>query len=427
MKNIVKILFSLVFILLTTSGYAGGTAFTKEQIKDDMAFLDSIIRAVHPAPFYSISKEKYELQKKKLLLSFPDSVSQEKAYLLMAPLLASLKDGHSSMMTPYGPLVDYLKAGGKVFPVDIHLSDGKIFVKADLYRNSLFEENTELTSINGVNSYLIMDSILKLYPVELSEDLYYNTIERDFYILLLYADLLTEENIELGLKRGNNERVYETKMIPYSLYQKNKKIEKSSPYSFWVDEHKKEAIVRLKNFLPSDRYYSFIDSLFNTVEQKKVRSLILDIRGNSGGSSDAVDTLMSHLYKGYYNLYSETYLKISEATKNKYLKRDPCFYAVIKNKPLGDLIREDIKSTYSCRPNVYMGILKIWVDKSTYSGAASFANLVKELKLGTVSGICGGRNLYFGDFIVFELPNTKLQFSVSTKKFIEYIAEPEKL
>lgn len=426
MKDILKILFSLVCLFLPVVACAGKAVFKKEQIKQDIVFLDSMIRAVHPDPFYYTSEEKYERLKDELLLSLPDSVSQEKAYLLMAPFLASLKDGHSLMMTPYGPLVEYLKGGGKVFPIDIHLAGGKIFAKTDFYKNSSFEENTELTSVNGVDARLVMSSLLKLYPIELSEDVWYKTLERDFYILLLYTGLLTDERIELGLKNAGGESVYETEMMPYSSYPQNKTTEASSQYAFSIDEPKKEATVRLKNFLPSEKYYSFIDSLFDVIHREKVRSLVLDIRGNSGGSSDAVDTLMSHLYKGYYNLYSEAYLKISEAAKKKYQKRDTSFYAVIKNKPLGDLVPEEMESTYSGRPDAYTGPLEVLVDERTYSGAASFANLVKELKRGRVSGTSGGRNLYFGDFLFFELPQTKLLFTVSTKKFIEYIAEPEK-
>lgn len=426
MKNMGKIVFSLFLFILCLGARAGEAVFDKKQIQADIAFLDSIIQAVHPDPFYYTPQEKYEELKKGLLSSLPDSMSQERAYGLMAPLVASLKDGHSLMMTPYGPLVEYLKAGGKVFPIDIHLSDGKLFVKADVYKNSLFDENTELVSINGVDSRLILSFILRLYPVELSEDLYYKTIERDFYVLLLYTALLKDEKVVLVLKEGGKESVYETELIPYSLYSKSKRAEESPQYSFTMDEQKKEVMVRLKNFLPSDRYYSFIDSLFDRIEQEKIGNLILDIRGNSGGSSDAVDTLMSYLYKGRYKLYSEAYLKISGATKQKYQKRDTSLYAVIKNLPVGDLLPEDMEWTYSSRPYVYAGPLQVLVDKSTYSGAASFANLIKELKRGTVSGTSGGANSYFGDFLIFELPHTKLQIAVSTKKFTEYIAEPEK-
>lgn len=426
MKENVKILLGFLLVFSVFSADAAESMFDKKQVQEDIAFLDSIIQAVHPDPFYYTSKEKYEGLKKEVLASLPDSMSQEKAYRLIAPLLASLKDGHSLMMTPYGPLVDYLKAGGKVFPIDIHLSEGKLFAKADGYKNSSFEENTELISINGVDSHEILSSILKLYPVELAEDLYYKTIERDFYIFLLYTSLLKDEKVALVLNQAGNERIYETELIPYSIYNKNRRTKESPDYAFSVDEHTKEALVQLKNFLPSDRYYSFIDSLFDTIEQKKIRKLTLDIRGNSGGSSAAVEALMSYLYRGRYCLYSAVYLKISEAIRQKYQKRDTSFYEAIKSRPLGDLLPEDIQWTYSNRPDVYAGPLQVLVDKSTYSGAASFANLVKELKRGIVTGASGGGSLYFGDFLIFELPHTKLEFSVSTKKFVEYKAKPEK-
>lgn len=425
MKSIAKALFSLAFIIHSVQCYSTESLFGRKEIIEDILFMDSIIRTIHPEPFHYTPLQKYDSLKAEVLSDLPDSLSLEKIYLLTAPILASLKDGHSMMLTPYDPLVNYLKANGKVFPLDIYLSNGKIFVKSDYYQNKSFDTNTELISINNMNAASLLSTVLKLFPIELYDNLFYKSIERDFYALLFYITSLKDENIEICLKDSVTTEVYKTKLIPYALYNsnKNKANSKESEYSYHFSEDKNKVYVKLMNFLPSSNYYSFIDSLFTDLDNHSVNDMTIDIRGNSGGSSNAVDTLVSYLYADCYKLYSNVYLKISDAVKNKYLQKDSILYAVIKDKQIGNMMPETI--VYSCpnrKTKVYNGKIQILVDERTYSGASSFANLMNELGRGTLSGTIGGNNTYFGDFLIFELPHTKLRFTVSTKKFIEYKA-----
>lgn len=108
MKDIFKIIISVVCVLLAFTVYTQNNKFSKEQVVGDLLFMDSIIRAVHPDPFYETPLFCYTYLKDSVISNFLDSLNLETAYLSIAPLLAALRDGHSMMMAPYDPLVTLL-------------------------------------------------------------------------------------------------------------------------------------------------------------------------------------------------------------------------------------------------------------------------------------------------------------------------------
>lgn len=427
MKNTCKILLGTLFILQVFTAYSQDNPLKKEQIVEDILYLDSMIQAVHPEPFYYISSDAYHSLKDCILTNLEDSLSVEKTFLSLAPLLASLRDGHSMMLLPYYPLVSYLKAGGKVFPIDIYVKHDQLFARYDCHTQRKFDENTEILSINNTPASDILSTIYKLYPIEVYENLFYKSIERDFYILLLYIESLKEENIQMELRQGEKIISYDTRLIPYAAYTSYKKAQNvPTNYLYKLTNNESTAEIRLGSFMPTPAYYQFIDSVFLDLKNHPIKNMIIDIRENSGGSSAAVDSLVCYLYPDSFRLYSEAYLKVSDNVKKKYQSKNESLYSSIKNQKPGEVIPEPIDYTISKKSDIYTGPLKVLVDEATYSGAASFANLVAQVARGEVSGTTGGNRTYFGDFLILTLPHTGFTFTLSTKKFIEYTPDAEK-
>ena len=64
MKDLVKVLISLIFLIKCLPCYSySDKIYSSTQIIDDLNVMDSIIRAVHPNPFYYVDENKY-MQKK---------------------------------------------------------------------------------------------------------------------------------------------------------------------------------------------------------------------------------------------------------------------------------------------------------------------------------------------------------------------------
>jgi hypothetical protein len=77
------------------------------------------------------------------------------------------------------------------------------------------------------------------------------------------------------------------------------------------------------------------------------------------------------------------------------------------------------KARWLKNPLVFKGDLYVLISRVTYSSAVIFAQPLKYWRRATFIGEATGEPLsFYGDNFEFELPNTKLQASVSHKKFV---------
>lgn len=80
----------------------------------------------------------------------------------------------------------------------------------------------------------------------------------------------------------------------------------------------------------------------------------------------------------------------------------------------GNSIKGNKKET-----NLYRGNITILVNDKTYSGASTFAHKMQELGIAKIKGETGCPNVYFGNFLPFTLPNSKIEYFITFAKFFE--------
>lgn len=420
MKDLIRILISL-FVLtnLFPSDLHSKKSYSYIQILNDLNIMDSILRTVHPDPFFYIEENKFIQRKEEIshIISQKDSFSISEAYKILAPFISILKDGHSLLLTPNNSIIEGYNA--KVFPIKIKILDNNIYAIYDFYKKTKFPEKTRITKINNTCTETLLNNILKLYPLENSKEMFYTTIEKDFYSLL-YCYLNLKEDLVLSLDKPSLDK-YETKLISYSYIKKSLGINEKKMYDFQLNTTSDTAFISLKNFLPIPQFYDFIHNTFAEIKKKNINFIKIDVRGNKGGASYAVDSLMTYLCNRPYKLYDSVYVKISNPVLKKLREKKSLLINKIDTNKVNQLLKLSPPYIYPVSNiNYYDGKLEILIDKETYSGASTFANVIKVMKRGNIVGDSEAKNIYFGDFLFFQLPNTKMLFSVSTRKFIEY-------
>ena len=423
MKSILKIGFSVLLSFLSFLAFGASDKFSKTQILSDAAYLDSLIRAVHPDPFYRISEKEYEALKSRSLQSLGDSCDLVEAFKTLAPVLACLRDSHSSMDISADPWIGYARAGGKLFPLVTRIMEKRVWLEYDCSNGHSFPESTELLSINDLPTADLMERILEWYPIEEDPDIFYDYIARELYVHLFYLDVLKNDRLRLTLRQGDRIEAYETNLVSFSAIRDHLYGQQRPVFQYTIGGAD-TAKVRVGSFMPTEAYFHFLDSVFMDIQRVTPRFLVIDVRGNAGGSSSAVDALISYLYPDSFSIYSHIDLKVSEGVKERYEKRPE--YAFVMDQPVGTLIEQPVEWKMSDRPNIYSGPLEVWLDGATNSGAASFSSWISRAGRGCLVGKIGYPPVYFGDFLIFKLPNTGLTSNISTKKFMNYINVDDK-
>ena len=346
------ILLQLVVCTVKADNQNGGK-ISKEQAIEDVDSLVYMLCEVHPNVFSMVTPTKFLMQVNAIKQSFRDSLTTLELYQKVAPLVASVGDGHTSLTFPFN---DVFRKETPRFPlmVSVNSNDSTITTRGALFG---VPEGVKIVSINGIGSKEIIQSMMK-----------YVSGERTFFKLTCV----------------NND------------------------FLAWFH--------MLYRFRSANDMAKVCQTMVADLNRKRIENLIIDVRDNGGGTSMAVDTLLTYIANKPFMQYEKVWAKITPTTQT--MTRRPynkgCFFGVNEEKiqPIADETKR------------FKG--KVWVlmNHHTFSAAASFVWTIKAFKIGTLVGEeAGGMNVAYGDVVSYALPHSKLHLGISFKRFWLYGAD----
>jgi len=318
----------------------------------------------------------------------------------------------------------YMLSGGLSFPFSVKLRGNSIFISEYYGEDSLlFKGGEEIVQINALSSSALLDEMRKLVGGN-SVSVQNKTIEMNFRTYLWMISSY-ENDYELTLRNGSNQplKVF-VKGITNEQFVKNRKRYPSvqqEQFSLSTDMGKQTAVLTLRSFADLNSFCVFADSAFRVIADNNTANLIIDIRGNSGGRSIVVDSLMNFLTGKPYAQYREINTRISQDLKTYYKEKYPEKFEEIKDRAINE---QFISSGRTMKPLHqkfrYEGKLFLLTDNLTFSAAATFAGLFQKLKLGIIIGEeTGGTIGYYGDYWFNTMPESRLEFYISPKQFVQ--------
>ncbi|MBK1439262.1 hypothetical protein JHJ32_04615 [Parapedobacter sp. ISTM3] len=211
-------------------------------------------------------------------------------------------------------LMGFLKEQRVYFPYHLTYMDGKMIF--DGYHDTI-PPGARILSINGVNDTELMRSFYKYFPVDGYNKTYKlsSAVEKVFHWRYFMEYGLTAEYIVEYTAPGS-EKVMTTTLpaVSFEAYEENQNNKFSAPISDKLDFKKQPAygfeMIRPNTGLLNIRcfcmatgiddpafevYVSFIDSVFNVLDQNKIPNLIIDARNNPGGSDPTFEQPIMYL------------------------------------------------------------------------------------------------------------------------------------
>lgn len=178
-----------------------------------------------------------------------------------------------------------------------------------------------------------------------------------------------------------------------------------------------------------DKDLKMIGDYINTLG--KYQALIIDIRGNSGGSDRYWKGIVSKLIKNDikiegYRLYRNNNEIVKKYTNTRNIKLEPIEslpVGVKKNAPEETLknFSDFEKTSYTIKANndlKFKGNIYLLVDEKVYSSSESFSMFCKETKFATLVGETTGGDGGGIDPVLFELKNIGLIVRMSSCMYL---------
>lgn len=422
MKNKIIIYAVLVLFLCST---AFGQKLSPAQQISDFDDLCSKLESVHPDLYLYQSKKEYENNKMKIKASMTDSIKISDFYFKIALFIANIKDGHSMMLPPItSDFVSYVKKDGKTMPLRIKAVENVFVVDYPIVMNSGFNEGDTIFSINGVDSKDILKKAYDLWGSEKDNGIKEAAVNT--YLSLLFWHIYRwDDSYVFMVKHGNTIEKKHLEGVPQSMAMnvRRERLSKNKPESFSCkfSSDYTQATLIIRNVYNEKALKEFCDSVFKEINYRKIPEIIIDMRNNTGGSSQCVERLISYFPHPEYVLYSKSQIKVSTYSKAYNKERHPEIYSQICNIPDGELfvVKESLIEDNRKEANLYRGKIIVLVNNKTYSGASSFAHVMNKLGIASVEGETGCPTVYFGNFLPFTLPNSKIDYYITFAKFYE--------
>lgn len=435
MKNIIILIYVLITILFTRI-YSQTTnslkKYNQSELNQDLDSLRSYIIQTHPNPFSVVSKIEFDRRIVVIKNNFHKDLTLQEYYKLIAPLVASISDGHTTIKYAGNK---FMTDGSNLFPYIAKLSydSPNILINGYIYDTlAVIPDGSEIISINDISSKQIIEKFVentsgesKAYRLKTASNVFLGSL------LFTYFDF----NDKFKVKYKFNNKI-STTTIPAITFAELRKVlqakkqpstntEKPIPdYSLILKKELKTAIIDFRYFNDEAAFKIFLDSSFEIIKKENIENLIIDIRENGGGNSVIGDQLFKYISTEKFTQFSKTIIKYSQLQKDFYKVKceedsTNCeTYNYLKNQENGKTEAFENKNLITPNTNQFKGKIFLLTSLKTFSSASTFAQCFKSYKMGAIIGEeTGGWIVAYGDKINTTLPITNLTLTISQKKF----------
>jgi|GEM_PF-1514384 len=297
-----KLSFLLFFTVLSLPLFS--QTFTPAQVHDDLLFLQRALYSGHPGVFRYVSRDSMNAVFEHLQAAIPgDSVTADQAHVLIRRAVAAVRDGHTSLETPF------FDEQTRVMPLMAQVADDCIYVWRNYSGDTSLRRGLEIRSVNGIPAA----ELLHQCRAQASGD-GFNTTFSDVLASVYFARYvrLFQGNVEYYVIETYNSQQENRRhtLAPKSRadLQKLQEIRRSGPQmrpqspilrnrtmSLSRDTARRDvAILKMTDF-PNRGYRRFYRKMFRWLDANRVESLVLDLRNNTGGNIRNMDLLISQI------------------------------------------------------------------------------------------------------------------------------------
>ncbi|HIP47977.1 MAG TPA: peptidase S41 [Lutibacter sp.] len=455
-------------------------------IHEDIDESYKILQRLHPDLYWFTPKDSLDFAFSQLKESIDKPLSSRDFYKQLAPVIAKIKQGHTSVSPPYIKQTrKEKKAKGKRSSpfkrVRFKGIVGKVYIeKTFKKKDSLLLVGSEVLSVNGEST----KSLLKSYDNLVSGDGYNTTFlpkikskyfgvyylkshgERDSIKLdlkykdSLYSHYLVESFSKIkdttqkkakpkrlgkrALKQEKKKKKAKkkwNKMVGFNKYTK----EQTRIFKFINQDSINVAYIKIRRFKTGDPE-AFYEDAFKKIDSAKVQHLIIDLRDNLGGSLAQVADVYSYLTDKDYVLLEDSemtsrwsYMYPVMHSKSFLFKSlgilfspiyTPYIQALkVKSRNGKHFFRNKYAKEQEFKENNYKGKLYVIINGTSYSASSTLSTHLKATKRATFVGEETGGTYnatVAGMFVYKDLPNTKvsMRFGVMRIK-TPYTGKPD--
>ena len=399
-----KIAFLILSILFYIS--VSGQDYLDKQIPKDSALSDfntfkTALISGHPGIYWYKSKEEIIKSFENAEHLIKTDISNRDFHKILTSVMNDISCGHSTVLYSKEHLsnIDTLSL---FFPFKVTKINEELFITKVL-SNSDIKEGSQIISINNKN----INKIIEIIESKISTDKGISTKKirsLDILFSYYYAQFIenTDEfSIEIIDENGNKKHK-KVKAIYWdnnNMFHSPKEYAASkNPISYSINNNIAELDIRTfsaRSFKNNNiNYEDTISKIFQELNNKEVRNLIVDLRGNNGGALGFSELLYSYLTKKDI-VFTEKVLMNEDIAEGNFKYADLPRFLDMFQKEFGSLKKVNNQyiiptdSLVANKPH-YNGNVYFLTDGLSFSATSNLLAVCKENNIGTIIGETSG-------------------------------------
>jgi len=400
--NKVQSLLLFLLLILINQVCKGQISVDSISYQHDLAIFKHALETTHPSLYRFTSKAQYDTVLDSLESNISDQTTELEFFRAISRVSSLVREGHT-FVRPSESLAGSLK-DNRLFPFGVQVTDDQLLIRNSRSPQLKHLENSSITSINGRS----VKSILKALGESASTvsafnssglssrlSLYHN------FALAYYYFIDTTSTFKIAYHPRQSAKI-ETLEVKGSANALSKLTYpelppgSNPPFQLTFDENQSNATMRISTFAywvvnkKISHYTRFFKESFEIIRRKKIKNLIIDVRGNRGGEEMIAGELLTYLIDKNFQIYRYCKAKtldftftngLPKASKTKlpshnYISTDSGYY----------MKKANFLKTYVSKKLPFDGHTYVLSDGLCASANNIFLALIKTHQAGTIIG-----------------------------------------
>lgn len=342
------ILYLLVVITgcgVAKSSFSPYKKYPPEVLQKDYAIYRQTLEEAHPGLYWYTSKDSMNHYFDKGFQQLNDSLTEPEFRKILSYVTAKINCGHTSIRPSktFAKYQDTVRLG-RVFPLSLKLWQDTAVVAANLNRrDSILKRGTIITAINGLPMAKIVDTLFSYIGTDgynrtnkyqvLSNRGYFGSLYSTLFgyppaYSINFIDSMGRAGTTLlrpffpGSDTMARAQAVPVRRLPQPSRKERKQMRRNSVRLLKLDTTSHVAMMDLNSFGRGYGLKGFFRRSFRALKKNKIEHLIIDVRGNGGGSVTNSTLITRFLSDHPFKVADSLYAIRKRKTYSRYIQND---------------------------------------------------------------------------------------------------------
>jgi hypothetical protein len=424
------------------SSFSPNKKYSPAVLQKDYAVYRQTLEEAHPGLYWYTSKDSMDYYFERGLAQLNDSLTEPEFRKVLSYVTAKINCGHTSVRSSksFSKYQDTARIS-RVFPLSLKLWQDTAVIAANLNRrDSILKRGTVITGINGLPMNRIVDTLFSYIGTDgYNRTNKYQILSNRGYFGSLYSTLFGYppayriSYIDSAGRAGTivirpyypgfdtlaRSQAFPTRRLPQPSRKERKEMQRNSVRLLKLDTANHVAMMDLNSFGRGYGLKGFFRRSFRALRKNNITHLIIDVRGNGGGSVTNSTVITRFLSDHPFKVSDSLYAVRKKKTYGRYLENDffnRLFISLFAPKRKDGKYHFKYYERHEFSPkkkNHFDGKVYVLIGGNSFSATTLFASAIMKQDNVTLVGEETGGGAYGNSAWLIPdmtLPGTKVRF-----------------